>query len=62
LAVFSPAGVKEFIEQTPTLLGLTIYVDERLIPFSQNVLAEIKTMLDKRGGAGFTVVEEGITT
>jgi hypothetical protein len=53
--------VKEFIEQTPALSGLTIYVDERFIPFSQNALAEIRTMLDKRGGAGFIVVEEGIS-
>jgi len=59
-ANFTPTGVKEFIEQTPTLSGLTIYVDERFIAFPQNVLAEIRTMMDKRGGTGFTVVEEGI--
>ena len=54
--------MEEFIKQTLTLTGLTIYVDERFVPFSQNKFAELKTMLDKRGGAGFTVVEEGICT
>jgi len=57
---FTPDGVKEFIEQRPTLSGLTIYIDERFIPFSQHVLTQFRTMLEKRGGAGFTVVEEGM--
>ena len=39
---------------------MTIYVDERSIPFSHDMLAKMRALMEKRGGAGFIVNEEGM--
>ena len=56
---FTPAGVHEFIESTPTLTAMTIYVDNWFIPFAVTELVELRSLLESRGGPGFIAVEEG---
>jgi len=49
--------LRELINATPSLRGLIIHAKDG--QFQKNKIAELKEMLDARGGQGLILIEEG---
>ena len=54
---FTPGGIQKFIQSTPTLTGMTIYLMYN--QFTPARISKLKELLDSRGGQGLIVLEEG---